>query len=675
MASIVSSTGLGSGIDINGLVTQLVEAEQKPVTTRLDKKEAGIQAKVTAFGTFKSALADFRSSLSGLTSLNQFRQVSATSSNEDILTVSAASNADLGNYKVEVKQLAQSHALASSGTYKTANDPVGTGTLTIKFGTYTVASGASGTTSTFTQNAEKGSLTLNIDGTNNTLSGIRDAINKANAGVSAAILFNGTGYQLVLNSADSGAKNAMQITGIDALQYTGGTVAGDAAIQTQSAEDALLNINGLPVSSASNTVSNVLKGVTFKLLKAEDPNSKTLVDVAVNKGSSDETSKALEAFTKAYNDLLSTIKEVASYDAEAKKAGPLLGDPAVQGAMSMVRSLLTQPIPGLTGSVKSLVDIGLKTNADGTVSLDSRKLSKALESNRDEVAALFSVIGRPSDSGVQYVDANFETQPGSYGVEVTHAATQGTLKGGVAFALSVGSPLVITEGVNDSFSINVDGAVSGTIKLTAGSYTDPQSLLTEIQSRINGDESLRKAGLSVTATLDDSNHLLISSKSYGAASKVSIGSSNASLGLDSTATATDGTDIAGTIGGLAAEGKGQQLSAIGGAATGLKVFIEDNSVGLRGSVVFSRGLMERLDKALGSILGSSGSVASRSSGLQKDLDQIIEDRTKLAERMEKLQVRLLKQFTAMDSLVGQLQSMGSYLSQQLKNLPYSGNSK
>jgi len=144
MASI-TSTGLGSGMDINGLVTKLTEAERSPIATRLDKEEAKIQARISAYGTFKSALSSVRDSLSGLGKLQTFQKINTTSSDASILTATANANADLGQYRVEVKQLAQHHAL-SSKAYDTGGAVVGTGTLTIKFGT---------TGSSFTQNPDR----------------------------------------------------------------------------------------------------------------------------------------------------------------------------------------------------------------------------------------------------------------------------------------------------------------------------------------------------------------------------------------------------------------------------------------------------------------------------------------------------------------------------------------
>ncbi len=202
--SAITSTGLGSGLDINGLVTKLVSAESTPVTTRLDKQEIGLQAKISAFGSFKGALSSLQDSFAALGKAQTFQKVTATTSDAAYMTASANANADLGSYKIQINQLAQNHALATNKTYASPSEVVGSGSLTVKFGTTTY--NTDGSYKDFTLNQDKAALSLTIDSSNNTLTGVRDAINKANAGVNASIVYNGSGYQLVINSTDSGVK-------------------------------------------------------------------------------------------------------------------------------------------------------------------------------------------------------------------------------------------------------------------------------------------------------------------------------------------------------------------------------------------------------------------------------------------------------------------------------------
>lgn len=665
MAGIISM-GLGSGLDINGLVSKLVVAERAPTAGRLDRQEAAIQAKISAFGNFKSALSVFRDSFASLKELSTFQKVTATSSDTAVISTSALSNADIGNYRLESKQLAQSHTLVSP-VFDAADAVVGTGTVTIKFGV-TDFDAMSNTYNGFSQNAEKGTLTLTIDPTNNTVTGIRDAINKAKAGVTAAAIYDGRGYRLVLNSTDSGANNAMQVTAVsgDGLSALDFNATSRNMSQTQQAQDAVVSINGLDVTSASNTVGGALKGLTLSLQQAQPGK---IVNVDVGQGNGDIV-KAIEYFVKSYNDLVTAVKNVASYNAESKTGGVLLGDSAVQGAVSQLASEMGRFVEGLSGSVRGLVDLGIRKKADGTLNLNSVQLNAALTADRDSVAAVFAMIGRTTDDGVHYLGGGSNTCVGQYGVHVTQAATQGkfTSQQGITF------PLVI-DSTNKVFRINVDGVQSGDIVLTEGSYLNGSALTAEMQSRINGDSALKAGGAAITVTLDNANHLVVASKSFGSASQVSITQANATLGLALGIGSTPGQDVDGTIGGQTAEGKGQQLTATTGDANGLSILIPDRKVGARGTINFSRGLMERLDKVMGSFLDQKGSVASRTDGLQKSLDKIQGERQKLDDRMSRLEERLLAKFNAMDSLLGQLQSTSSYLTQQLKNLPYSNSNK
>lgn len=676
--STITSTGLGSGLDINGLVTKLVSAESTPITTSLDKKEAALQAKISAFGSFKGSLSSLQDSLTALSKPQTFQKVNATSSDASFITATASANADLGNYKVEVRQLAQTHAIAS-GVYSTPSTVVGTGTMTIKFGTTNYNS--DGTYKDFTLNQEKPALSLTIDSSNNTLTGIRDAINKANSGINASVINNGSGYQLVLNSTDSGVKNSMQIeitdsdsnntdnVGLSALAFNKDAV---NMKQSQSAQDAQIAINGLAVTSNTNTVSDAVKGVTFNLQQAQIGK---IISVGVSQ-SYDDINTALTTFVGKYNDLLNTISTTASYDSKNKSAGALLGESSVLTVMGRLRAEITKSVTGLTGSVRSLADVGVTTQKDGSLSFDSSKLSKAFTTDRSAVTALFAVTGRPSDSSVIYVSSSSKTVAGSHPVNITQAATQGTIKG----AVSTGSADGFNIGDNNStFKITVNGVSSGDIVLTKGVYSSGTALAAELQSRINGDSSLKTGGVAVKVSYTTDNQFVIQSNRYGSDSTVKITSASSEtlsmLGLtaiNGVVMGTDGQDVAGTIGGQSARGMGQLLTAIPGEdsntpndAEGLSVFVDDARTGDRGNVNFSRGIMEEFSSILSSALGTNGLITTRTQGINTSLTGIGKQRTDLTARMTRYQAQLLVKFNAMDSLLGQMQATSSYLTQQI----------
>ncbi|MDO9167772.1 MAG: flagellar filament capping protein FliD [Methylobacter sp.] len=659
MASI-TSTGLGSGIDIKSLVSGLVSAEQTPTTKRLDKQEATLTAQISSYGSLKSAMSSFQTSLSGLKYASAFQKISATSSDMTAITASAGSNADVASYNLEVKQLAKSQTLASS-SFSSATSTVGTGTLTVKFGT--TAYDIDGNPTGFTQDGNQGTLSLTVDSSNNTLAGLSLAINQAKAGITASVVTDNSGSRLVLSSTKTGENSSMEITvandnnsGLSALAYNASAA---SMAQPQAAQDAILAINGLDITSSSNTVDTALKGLKLNLLQAH-PGKIVTVSTSQN---NDDIIKAVDSFVKGFNDLVSTVTPLTTYNTATKKGGLLQGDPTLGSAMASLRHELGNMISGLNGSAKSLADIGISTQRDGTLALDSTKLISQLASNRLGVTGVFAAFGNPSNSNVLFLSNTADTKAGQYAVDITQIATQGVLNGAMPSSLTVGAG-------NDTFSIKVDGTQSGSIALSQKTYASYAELATEIQSRINGDSALKAKGLSVGVAYDaDNDRMVFTSKSYGASSQLEITANTTNtLGL-SVATGTAGFDIAGTIGGLAATGKGQILTSTAGNSTGLKLLIEGAITGSKGTVDFSRGLIERLDKVMTGALSKTGTFTNRTNGLQKNIDQITKQRTELADRMSSLEERLYKRFNRMDAMLGQMQSTASFLTQQFAPKP------
>ena len=681
MASI-SSTGLGSGLDINGLVSKLMSAESQPLQ-QLNAKEAAYQAKLTGYGQVKSALSAFQAAVSKLDSASSFQSIAASSADPSIFSASASSIAVPGTYAIEVTQLAQSQKLAS-GAFSTVNDVVGTGTLTFQFGTDDGSGG-------FTVNSDKPTQSIVIDSAHSSLSGIRDAINAANIGVSASIINDGTGYRLSITSTDTGAANSLKITtsgdsdgndvdnsGLSQLSYDPAGSAGNGKnlSQTVAAQDAMLNVDGITgISKPSNTVTDVVQGVTLNLLQQSPSGVSTVLNVS-NDGSSVQS--AVQDFVSAYNDLTSTLSSLTAYDPSTQKGGILVGDSSVRTIQTQLRSVLNTHITGLNGSYSYLSDIGVSFQLDGTLSLDTSKLQTALNTNPNDIAGLFSTLGKASDSLVSYTSATDKTKAGSYDVNVTQLATQGYQDGLTTSALAntggtFTTPFVIDSN-NDSLSLKIDGVQTGTISLTQGSYATGAALAAEIQSKINGDSGLKNAGSSVTVSFDNtSGTFRITSDRYGSASKVeivTIGTNTTStLGLSVGAGTADGVDAAGTIGGVAALGSGQYLTgATGSPVEGLKLLISGGSTGMRGTVNYSQGYAHQLDSFVGFALGSNGPISARTDGINKSIDRINKQVDEMNYRLSEMQKRYLAEFNAMDTLVGQMRATSDYLTQQLSSL-------
>lgn len=670
MASITSS-GVGSGLDIQGLVSQLVAAEGQPVSQRLDRKEAKLQAQLSALGSFKSALSSFKSSASNLASLSSLSRRTATSGNAELYTVTASMTAVAASYEVEVNKLAQAHKLAS-GAFSDPTTAVGTGTLTFQFGDPT-----------------KAAQTVTISDSNNSLNGIRDAVNAANIGVRASIVKGDNGYQLIFSSEQTGLDNSLKITvsenpldgsntdmnGLSQLAYDPAAAVGNGKnlTETAAAQDALVYIDGIPVSSATNTISDAINGITFTLKKA-DPGTKTTMTVAQDKAGA---SSVIQAFVKGFNDLVTAVNQLSGYNAETKQGGILIGDSSVRGVMSQLRGILGRTVAGLDGTYRALADLGIKTQVDGTLTVDTSKLDAALSNNFDEVGRLFAAVGTPSDTLVKYTSSTADTKVGNYALNISQIATQG-----VYYDTASAVSSLTVDSSNDTFAIKVDGVQSGTITLAAATYADGDALAAELQSKINGDSALQASGVTVSVAYDSgTNRFTFTSSRYGSASSVEITSvkdvtASGNIGLTVNVSAVaDGVDAGGTIGGVAATGAGQFLTGAGNAA-GLMLEITGGSTGSRGSVVFSRGVADQLNSLLANLLDADSFLSSRTDSLTEQIKGISSEREVLGRRLEALQARYLAQFTALDTLMAQMQQTSTFLTNQLASLPgaYSGSS-
>jgi flagellar hook-associated protein 2 len=687
----ITSTGLGSGLDIEGLVSKLVAAERDPVAADLKKKNTKITNKISALGKVSAALSVFQTAARALESTGQYVTPSASSSDTASLTASASTAAQLTTHTIAINQLAQSQRISSS-RYATADAVVGTGSLTIRFGRLTQLDGttlatADGNgnynpaTTLFNVNASKNAVTINIGAQNNTLSGIRDAINASGAPVTASILNDGTGFRLVLTSNDTGESNALQITasdsdgnntdatGLSALSYdvTRASGAGQNMSELQAAANARLTVDGLQVTSQSNTASNILTGLTLNLQKT----TSSPVTLTVGRDAA-SASKALDAFAKAYNDLRKTIREVSFYDASTKTAGPLQGETVVRGLEAQLRSVLTSSVS--TSSFSRLTDIGISFDKNGLMTYDSSKFTAAMSRDAASVAALMGSYGVSSDSQLSFLSATSALQPGRYAVNVTQAATQGSLRAGTGVTGSID----LTGGTN-TFALTVDGVSSGTITLTSRVYNTSAELAQELQTRINGDSALAAAGASVHVAFDDvTGKLQIVSNRYGSRSNVSLnvidpGLSTA-LGLSGSNTITAGLDVAGTIAGFAATGDGQKLTG-NGPASGLTVQVSGTATGDRGVITFSRGLAVQLTDTISSMLSSKGIITGRQNALADSIGDLTKQAERLDVRMKSLEQRYRTQFTNLDKTVSMLRNTSSYLQQQLASLTASSSSR
>jgi len=365
----LTSSGIGSGLDIDSLVTQLVRAEGSAPSLRLNKREASYQSDLSAVGQLKSALSEFQTSLEALGDADKLKPRSASSSESELFTTSVDETAVSGSYEIEVLTLAQSEKVRSDSFADSDTEVIGTGTLDISLGADV--------------------FQISVDSTNNTLEGIRDAINDAsdNPGITASIINVDGGAQLVLDSSAIGSANTITVTATDDNGADGFDLArldSTNLIVSQAAQDATFNLDGQLVTKDSNSFSDVISGVTINL-KKEEVDTVGVLTVELDSG-------ALEAkvkrFAATYNALTDTFKQLSSYDPETKVAGALQGDVILRGVQSNIRSILGDAISGL--KYGNIAEIGITTNEAGHFEVDTSRFAEVIADDFTAVSALFA---------------------------------------------------------------------------------------------------------------------------------------------------------------------------------------------------------------------------------------------------------------------------------------------
>lgn len=372
--STISSTGIGSGLDIDSLVSKLVAAERSAGQTRIDNKKTRLTEQFSAMATLMGAMSAFQASLNSLVSAGSFKSRSVTVGDEAAFTAKASASAAPGSYDVQVEQLAKAAQLGS-GPFASAGDTVGTGTLTISVGE-----------SSFDVEVAEGA---------NSLSNIRDAINKsaANTGVQASLLTDVEGTHLVLTSTKTGADRALTVTasggdgGLEQLVYDPDG-SGTTNLESRStAQDAIVFVSGYEIHSGSNTVSTAIEGVTLTLKAPTEEGSTVLLSVDRDDAAIQEAAKK---FVDAYNSLAGTIKSLSRYDVSTQAAGTLLGDAMLRNIESQVRNVLSSPVSGVSGTYTTLASLGITTQADGKLKLDTTRFNAALEANPGALSDIFT---------------------------------------------------------------------------------------------------------------------------------------------------------------------------------------------------------------------------------------------------------------------------------------------
>lgn len=378
----ITSAGIGSGLDVETLISRLVAVERSPIQ-QIQQRTTGLKTQLSAFGKLQASLSTLRDAAAKLTRADSFGAVTAASSNATAVSATAANGTVAGSYSVTVDQLASAQSIATSAI--PSGSALGTGTITIDFGSYSTdeLGGVS-----FDTDPSRTSLIIPIVSGEEQLEKVRDKINAMKAGIVASVVSDANGSRLVMRGVDPGAVNGFRVSvvdddgnpadtaGLSALAYDP-TQGINSNILKQAAANAKATIDGIEIESASNVVTGAVEGLTIQLNKvSSEPSTLT---VAQDKT---QIKKSVTDFVQAYNDTIKLVREQSRFDAASKTGGPLQGDSTAIGVQNQLRNLAGGSTT-LGGSLTRLSELGLDPASDGLLKISESKLDLALDKPAD----------------------------------------------------------------------------------------------------------------------------------------------------------------------------------------------------------------------------------------------------------------------------------------------------
>ncbi len=649
---MINIDGLITGLDTASIIDGLLQIQQRQIDN-FSARRSTVLAKKASFAGVESRLLSFRGALTKLTSIQTtaLNNKVVRSSNEEIVQAAASDDAVAGTYQLQVNALATVHQIASGG-FGDSEAALGTGSL-------------------FIQKNDGSSATIEINEQNNTLRGLADAINDADAGVTASVIndgSDGTPFRLLVASHDTGTTSEFSITG---TLSGGDSVAFDQIVQqAQNAEVSFGSGAGaITISSNSNKLNNVIEGVTLDLRSADAGATVTLnVESDVDGGVS-----AVQEFVDAYNDFINYVNQQTSYDAELQRGGALLGERAVTSIENELQLAVSSIVGNLHSGMNRLTALGASLADDGTLTLDESKLKAVLSGQVEGVTAqdaarLLALGADSTNSKISFIVGSVRTAEGTVQVDVTSAAEQASIT-------AANSPAVMTtiDQTNDTFSLVVDGKASGEIKLAHGDYT-PEELAAELESKINADSQL--AGRDVQVSIDGGS-LVVSSLKYGSASEVKLLSGTAFAALGFLGTESDlGQDVSGVfiVNGREepAVGRGTVLQGDENneftADLQVRVTLDSSEIvdGPDSTLTVTRGLASRIDKLIGELTDAENGQIKTVNQRYEDIDASIQKSIdRLNSQFDAQRQRLIAQFSALESAVNDLQTSASFITSQL----------
>jgi flagellar hook-associated protein 2 len=468
-----------SSSQITSLIQQATAADEAPAGV-LQAQENPIKAQVTALDQVQSSLANLQSTLGSLANIQTLAQRSVSVSPNGAVTATAGNATEPGTYSLSGVHLATAEGLISSGS-ASASSSLGAGTLTIQVGNQTA-------------------VNINIASGSSSLADIASAIDQANAGVEASVVYDGSQYHLVLTGNGTGTANAFTVTGSGALSGLSYNPGASGLGVTQAAANASFSLDGLTITSGSNTINGVVPGLSLTLAQS----GSATVTVAQD---STALETAAQSLAGALNQVLGTISQNASYTA-ASGGGPLFGNVGIEIIRSDLLSAVstsTNPASSFGGPYSSLSSIGFTVTSGGTITFDQAAFENAAQSNYGAVASLLGEVGTATNAGVS-VESIGSAPPGTYSVNVTSNA-DGTVLGTINGEAASGTGGVMTvndNGVAQGLSVQIASGVSGSL----GSVTISQGVFAGLSSLVSS--ALASGSGSVTGQISNLNTTLTS---------------------------------------------------------------------------------------------------------------------------------------------------------------------
>lgn len=465
-----------STFDIGNMAKTLAEAEVAGPRSIVERNQDKASTELDALNYLRLNLEAFNSYVTDLSNPETFSQKTATSSDENAVSVAITGNVTESNYQIESRQLAQYHTQVVNKAYSSPYDVVSNGTLDIEVG------------------GEVQSIT--VDGSNNSLQGLKEYINAGDFGVTASVINNAGSYQLMFTSKQQGAAGEVTVSGLPDFDNAGYTT-------TSEAQDAIMVVNGLEVANNSNTFDEVIEGVSFTLNSAVAGQNN---NVAIS-NDSEGAVESIQTFVEIYNQLHTIKEELSSYDTselteeqleseEYQFYGDLAGNSTLKQAVSQIDQAMIGVIEEIPGNFNSLISIGISKNLDGELELDEEVLNGVVDDNFDALKSLFSTGGSSEDNLINVLDGSDKTITGTYQLEVTQLAERALVTSGLATFDATGDEKVAGNRINNAetslqietgaqLNMLLDGVNSAPVNLTAGNFATKDDVATQIQSDID----------------------------------------------------------------------------------------------------------------------------------------------------------------------------------------------